>query len=112
MPADWPVEPGTLRQQLDRVTKLAGEADVDRIQSGDAAAFDGRSTEADAERDLRQDGELVGGIGPIDVQGRVGLGVAAPLGLGQRIGVAAAMSPISVRMKLDVPLRMPCTATI
>ncbi len=44
-----------------------------------------------AEGDLRQDGQLVGGVGAVDVEGRVGLGVAAPLGLGQRLGVALAL---------------------
>ena len=42
-----------------------------------------------AEGDLRQDGELVGGVGAVHVERRVGLGVAALLGLGQGVGVAA-----------------------
>ena len=38
----------------------------------------------DAKGDLRQDGQLVGGVGAVHVERRVGLGVAEPLGLGQR----------------------------
>ena len=60
-------------------------------QVGDAAALDGaRARHADAEGDLRQDGQLVGGVGAVDVERRVGLGVAALLGLGQGVGVAPA----------------------
>ena len=44
----------------------------------------------DAERDLRQDRELVGGVGAVHVERRVGLGVAELLRLGEGVGVAQA----------------------
>ena len=59
--------------------------------AGDAAALDGRHRHGDAEGDLGQDGQLVGGVGAVHVERRIGLGVAALLGLGQGLGVAAAV---------------------
>ena len=85
------VQPG-LGQQLDGVAQLAGEADVDL--RGARRCRGGRwpsSGTGDAEGDLGQDGQLVGGVGAVHVERRVGLGVAAPLGLGERLGVAAAL---------------------
>ena len=55
----------------------------------------------------------MGGVGAVHVEGRIGLGVAASLGLGQRVGVAAGRARVMpVRMKLQVPLRMPCSDRI
>ncbi len=57
---------------------------------GDAASLDGGERHGHAKRDLGQDGQLVGGVGAVDVEGGVGLGVTAFLGLGQSFAVALA----------------------
>ena len=61
------------------------------------------------ESDRGHDRRLGTGVVALDVRGRVTLGVAQLLGLGQRVGVAGASSDIRVRMKLVVPLTMPVT---
>ena len=45
----------------------------------------------DPKGDLGQDGQLVGGVGAVHVQGRIGLGVAELLGLGQGVLIGAAV---------------------
>ena len=67
------------------------EADVDLLQAGNAAAGNLGDRIGNAERDLRQDRELVSGIGAIHVQGRVRLGITELLGLGQGVLVADAL---------------------
>ncbi len=44
-----------------------------------------------AEGEARQDGELVRGVEAADVEGRIGLGVAARLRLGQHLGERAVL---------------------
>jgi len=46
--------------------------------------------ERDPEGDGGQNGELVGGVDALDVEGRVGLRVPEPLGLGEHVGEHAA----------------------
>ena len=58
--------------------------------AGDAAAVDLGDRHGHAEGDLGQDGQLVGGVGAVHVERRVGLGVAPPLGLGQRFAIGLA----------------------
>ena len=48
-------------------------------------------------------------IHPVDVEGRIRLGVAQRLRLGQHVVEGPALGRILVRMKLQVPLRMPAT---
>ena len=112
-PAGPSCQPG-LGQQLDGVAQFAGEADV---QLRRCSAMPRRSMaptrHGDAEGDLGQDGQLVGGVGAVHVEGRVGLGVAALAGPrpGPRRSCGRARV-MPVRMKLQVPLRMPCSDRI
>ena len=48
--------------------------------------------DAGAERQMGEDRQLLGGVAAVDVQRRVGLGVAQPLGLGDRVGVRRALA--------------------
>ncbi len=70
-------------QVLDAVAELRGIADVLGGDGGDPLGVDLVVLEGDAEGDGSQDGELVGGVDALDVQGGIGLGVAAALGLRQ-----------------------------
>ena len=77
-------QPG-LGQQLDRVARVRWRSGCPSASRPvDAAALDRVGRRGDAEGDLRQDRELVGGVGAVHVERRVGLGVAELLGLGQR----------------------------
>ena len=62
-----------------------------------------------AERDRREDRHLGRGVEPGDVVGRVGLGVAEALRLGERVARRSGPSPIAERMKFVVPLTIPST---
>ena len=65
------------------------------------------------EREPREDRHLGGGVAAVDVVGRVGLGVAEPLGLGQRLLEGdPPVRAISLRMKLVVPLTIPWTRSM
>ncbi len=79
-----------LGQQLDGVAQFLGVANIGVLNVGNAPAWDGGDGHCDAEGDLGQNRQLVGGIDAVDVEGRIGLGIAAPLSLGQclRIGLA------------------------
>ncbi len=71
-------------EQLDAVAELLGVADVFARQLGDAFGVGLVELHRDAEGDRRHDGELVRGVDALDVEGRVGLGIAQPLRLLQR----------------------------
>ena len=93
------------RQQLDRVAQLAGVLDVGELEPVDPRAGDLGRPHVGAEGELRQDRQLVRGVGAVDVEGRVGLGVAQLLRLAQRRRRRPARrGSSSVRMKLQVPL--------
>ena len=68
-------------EQLDPVAQLLGVADVLARQLRDALGVDLVELHRHAEGDRRHDGELVRGIDALDVERRVGLGVAARLRL-------------------------------
>ncbi len=53
------------------------------MQAVDALAVNVVEPDAGLEGELGQDRQLVGGVGAVDIQGRVGLGVAERLGLAQ-----------------------------
>ncbi len=79
-------------QQLDRVAELARERDVVVVQRVDALERDVVDVQVAVERERGQDRELGGGVRAADVLGRIGLGVAELLRLGERIGVAPAVA--------------------
>ena len=69
-------------QQLDGIAKLAGVLEVGQMQAVDALAVNVVEPDARLEGQLGQDRQLVGGVGTVDVQGRIGLGVTELLGPG------------------------------
>ena len=76
--------------QPDRHSELARGLDVLRSHRLDALAQHVVGRDARAEGDCREDGHLRRGIGARHILGRVGLGVAEPLRLCQRLAVVGA----------------------
>ena len=68
-------------QELDPVAELDGEADVERADVADALDVDRVVIDRAAEHDAGEDRELVRGIDPVDVGGRVGLRITQLLRL-------------------------------
>ena len=66
---------------LDDEAEALGEAVVDRIDPADALGRDAPRLDARAEREHRQDDELVRRVVPVDVERGIGLGVALGLRL-------------------------------
>ena len=75
-------------EELDDVAQPPGERDVGRGDAGMPSWYTSPATTRDAERDAGDDGGLGAGVVALDVGGRVALGVAERLGLGQGVGVA------------------------
>ncbi|MPM49429.1 hypothetical protein SDC9_96159 [bioreactor metagenome] len=75
-------------QQLDGVAQLGGGGDVCALQIADALDMHGVEIHRHVERVGGQQTELVGGVDAVHVERGIGLGIAAPLRLGQR-GVEA-----------------------
>ena len=99
------------REQLERVAELAPPAEVLGLEAHDALGEDVLRPEPRAERELREDAELLRGVAARDVEGRVGLGVAEPLRLARAPSPSGSpCSAIAVRMKFVVPLTMPWSA--
>ena len=95
-------------EQLDAVAEFLGVGDVLGLEFGDA--FDVRALELhrNAERDGREQRDLVPGVDALDVERRIGFRVAEPLRFGQHgRRTASPLARISERMKLHVPLMMP-----
>ena len=78
-------------EQLDAVAEFAGEQDVQGGDGADALDMDRGEIDGAVERQRGQDGQLVGGVDAVDVEGGIGLGVAQPLRLGQHVGELAAV---------------------
>ena len=74
------------REQLHDVAELARRAMSSAVMLGDALAVHVAGDDARAERDRRDDRGLRRGVEALDVGGRVGLGVAERLRLGERVG--------------------------
>ena len=68
-------------QQLDPVTELDGESDIQRADVANALDVHGIEIDRAAEHHAGKDGELVGGVDSVDVGGGVGLRVTEPLRL-------------------------------
>ena len=79
-------------QQLDDVAQLVGVGHIPRFQPINAFGGDGGALDAAPIGKTGQDGDLVGGVAPLDIGGGVGFGVTQPLGIGQNIGVGGPLS--------------------
>ena len=77
-------------EQLDAVAELAGERDVERGDAADALDMHRVERDRPAERERGQDRQLVRGIDAVDVERRIGLGVAQLLRIGEHLGELAA----------------------
>ena len=80
--------PFTDREKLDGATDLASRGDVGGGHLGDALPVHVGRADPGVKADRGQDGGLGRGVEAVDVRGRVGLGVAQPGGLGQRLVIA------------------------
>ena len=78
-------------EQLDAVAEFVGHLEVERRDGADALDMDRLRVDLRAEGEAGEDGELVGGVEAADVEGRVGLGVAEPLRVGQALGEGEAL---------------------
>ena len=78
-------------EQLDAVAELIRHLEVERRDLGDALHIDGVGVDLGAEGEARQDGELVGGVEALDVEGRVGLRVAEALRVREALGEGQAL---------------------
>ena len=80
--------PAPDRQQLDPVSEIGGEGDVLGGDLFDPLGKDLLYGNMGVRDDPRQQRQLVGGIVPVDIQGRIGLGEALLLGLLHRLVIA------------------------
>ena len=71
-------------KQLDPVAELLGVRDVGALQLADALDVGLVELHRHAEGDRAHDRRLVRGVDAGDVEGRIGLGIAQPLGVGER----------------------------
>ncbi len=94
------------RDLADGVAEVARIAEVDRGDRRDGLGHDLFGIDLDAQRQAHENGELGAGVKAAHILGGIGLGVAFGLGIGQD-GAYSAPSSILLRMKLQVPLRMP-----
>ena len=78
-------------EELDPVAEFVGRLDVGRRDRRDALDIDRVRVDLGAEGNRRQQRQLVGGVVAVDVEGRVGLGVAQPLGCGEALGERQAL---------------------
>ena len=81
---------GALCQELDRVAQVLRVGEVARCEPADPLTRDRLRRDDDVEGEPAEDRELVGGVTPVDVGCRVGLGVAQALCLGEDIAVFGA----------------------
>ncbi len=72
-------------QQLDPVAEFLGVADVLLREIGDALGIRLVELHRDAVGDRRHDGEFVRRIDSLNVEPRIGFGIAEPLRLGQHV---------------------------
>ena len=84
-------------EQLHAVAELLGVADVGLLHLRDALDVGVVEAHRDAEGDGRHESQLVGGVDSLDVEGRVGLGVAVGLGVGEGGGEVDAAACASRR---------------
>ena len=73
-------------EQLDAEAELVGEVDIEPRDVADALGINAVGVDRPAEREARQDRQLVRGVDAVDVEARIGLGIAELLRLGQHLG--------------------------
>ena len=73
-------------EQLDAVAELLGKIDVEPRDVADPLGVDPGEVDRAAEPDARQDRQLVRRIDAVDVEARIGFGIAELLRLGQHFG--------------------------
>ena len=78
-------------EQLDDVPELAGDGDVGGGDAADALVVDVAGDDRGAECDRGDDRRLGTGVEPLDVGGRIALGVAQPLRLAERDAVVGTL---------------------
>lgn len=78
-------------QQLDGVAELAGLGNVFGADGTDTLLVDIVGGHAGAKADGSEDCRLAGGVEAVDVGGRVGLGIALCLGVGEHVSVIGAL---------------------
>ncbi len=85
-------------KEFDAVAELLGKIDVEPGDVADALGIDAGEVDRAAKAEARQDRELVRGVDAVDIEARIGLGVAELLRLGQHLGNSRPLSRIVVRM--------------
>ena len=78
-------------EQLNGVAELAGLGDVLGADGADTLLVHIIGGNAGAKADGGEDGRLAGGVEAVDVGGRVGLGIALGLRVGEHVGVIGAL---------------------
>ena len=78
-------------EQLDDVAEAVGDVDVGLADVADPLVVDVAGDDPGAERDRGDDRRLGAGVEALDVGGRVALGEAEPLRLGERLAVGGAL---------------------
>ncbi len=73
-------------EQLHAITEPVGGGEIGRRQRGNAFHIDCALIHLGAEGERGQDGELLRGVVTLDVETRIGLGIAQPLRLGEAVG--------------------------
>ena len=73
-------------EQLDAIAELVGRLEIGRRDRRNALDIDRVRIDLGAEREAGQDRELVRGVVALDVEGRIGLGIAEPLRVLQAVG--------------------------
>ena len=86
-------------EQLDPVAELAGGTDIGLADIADAFHVDLFRGDAGAEGEAGEDGELVGGVVALDVEGRIGFRIAEALGV-LETGVEA--QPLGLHARQDI----------
>ncbi len=95
-------------QQLDPVAELTGKVDVDGRYLGDALGVGIGQVYLHAECQGGDDRQFMGGIMALNIQSRVGFGVAFRLGLGQNLGKLAALIGYPGQDVIARPVENPC----
>ena len=72
-------------EQLDAIAELLGVGDVRSAEFGDAFDVGAVELHRDAERDRREQRDLVSGVDALDVERRIGFGIAEPLRFGEHV---------------------------